>query len=37
MPMQRVKASDQQIDKYFAIINLEAQSREGQTKPKSRA
>ena len=25
------------MDKYFAIINLEAWSREGQTKPKSRA
>lgn len=35
--MQSVKKSDQQMDKYFAIINLEAWSREGQTKPKSRA
>ena len=37
MPMPSVKKSDQHMDKYFAIINLEAWSREGQTKPKSRA
>lgn len=37
MPVQRVEASDWQVDKYLAIINLEAWSREGQTKPKSRA